>query len=137
MNIRSMFIQFAGATMRCKLKGNHDSFFLDFLFTNMISQTSSVGLSWAPHYNTEFCLDIFSVSSSLFPFFHAKCFTSKLLIAPASHHRFSLFYLNSPLSFFSLSFSTLTFRRSHQTPGNISACSYLVSVSSVTFFFNF
>lgn len=80
-----------------------------------------MGLSWAPSYNTGFCLDIYSVSSSLFLFFMQSVSHPGYLLhqLPIIDSDFLIF--THPQPFFSspsLSLSTLTFRRSHQTPGN-------------------
>lgn len=69
MNTRGAFSNFASATVGHELKENC------IIFRSIISQTSNVALSWAPSYDTEFCLDIFSVVlPQVFSFFLCKAF---------------------------------------------------------------
>lgn len=118
MNTRGAFSNFASATAGHELKENC------IIFRSIISQTSIVALSWAPSYNTEFCLDIFSVVLPQVFFSMQKRFTSKLVIAPASRRRSCLSYLHSlyrsslspPTPCSSPPTPTFACRRSHQSP---------------------
>lgn len=119
MNMRSMFSQFAAATMGRKLKGSGCSFF-SFLF--FIQKYDFIDLQRGPllgfllqHRVLSWYILCFLKS---FSFFHAKCFTSRLLIAPASHHRFRLSYLHSPSTFFFLSLALSLHLNIQKEPSN-------------------
>lgn len=108
--LMNTFSNFASATVGHELKENC------IIFRSIFSQTSNVALSWAPSYNTEFCLDIFSVVlPQVFSFFSMQSVShpGQLLHQPPVVDPAFLIFTRS-IVFFSP--STFTCGRNHQSP---------------------
>lgn len=90
MNMGGAFSNFASATVGHELKENC------IIFRSIISQTPCYPLlgSLLQHWILPWYI-LCCASSSLFIFFYAKRFTSRLVIAPASRRRSCLSYLHS------------------------------------------
>lgn len=124
MNMRSMFSQFAAATMGRKLKGSGCSFF-SFLF--FIHKYDFIDLQRGPLLGSPSTTQSFVLIYSLFPqvffFFSCKVFHIQVTYCTSFPSQIQTFLSSLTLNLFfpfplSHSLSTLTFRRSHQTPGN-------------------